>query len=278
MVDAVELAPTRSRAVPPDSKPAPDHGTTAPPQSTVAGGGFDGAVLPPGAWSGARTDASGRLVVLSFVGAAEFVDGDPCTANYEASVEESGAEVRIELRDARPLAPDGGLACALVGYVRTVTVELAEPLGTRTLFALGQARTVVDGSTLVAPQWVPDGWELTIESPGLPGMSPYWARTWSPPGVASADGGCAPNLPGITLFEGQTGLIVGAPAGEDLVLEGTHDVNGATATYEVDPTVGFAQLSWSVGDLGYVLRSSSCPGDSPVSLDVMLRFARELAP
>ena len=226
--------------------------------------------LVPGAWTGARTSRDGLSLALFFVGAAEYEQGQPCTMRYVPVVDETAAEVAVVMHGERPPEADDRTVCPAIGFERSVAVELAQPFGNRTLVALGQARGVLDGSTLAEPQWLPDGWDLGPESPGL--LDPdgtTWRRSWRPTGDTS----CALGTSGLALLEGAPDAVNRSSPPADQTVTGSHDINGATATETVQTNRNITRLTWTVGDRSYVLSSApACDGDEPPSLDIMLAF------
>lgn len=231
--------------------------------------------LVPGAWTGARTSRDGLSLSLFFVGAADYEPGQPCTMRYVPVIDETAAEVAVLIRGEHPpAAANDAMTCAAIGYEQSVTVDLAQPFGNRTLVVLGQARGVFDGSTLPEPQWMPDGWQPGPESPGL--LDPNgtsWRRSWRPAGDTS----CPLGTSGLALLEGPPDVVSRSNPPTDQTVTGSHDINGTTATETVQANRNIARLAWTVGDQSYVLSSApACDGDEPPSLDIMLAFARGL--
>jgi hypothetical protein len=231
--------------------------------------------LVPGAWNGARTSRDGLSVALFFVGAPDYEPGEPCTMRYVAVVNETDAEVDLAIRGEHPPATaDDAMMCAAMDYRRSLTVDLAQPFGNRTLVALGQARGVFDGSTLAEPQWLPDGWQADDEYPGPVGEDgSTWSRSWRPVG----DSSCPLGTSGLALLEGTPDAVSRSSPAFEQTVTGSHDINGTTATETVQANRNITWLAWTVGDRSYVLSSApACDGDTPPSLDTMLAFARGL--
>jgi hypothetical protein len=283
--DGDSLAPIGSSAettLTPTTLGAADHPATTEIANTVGstlvvseGGVVLGDVLPPGAWIGARTSDDGRSLVLFFVGAAEYEPDQPCTMRYLPVVEETETEVHVAMRGERPSTANGTIACTLEGYSRSVNVDFSNPVGDRTLVALGQPRGVFDGSTLARPQWIPEGWEQNSEFPGqLDEAGTTWMRSWTPT-VASGEGTCPLGESGLVLLEGTSGVVDRSiPPAEET---GTHDINGATATSSTQSNRNITRLAWTIDNRSYLLSSApACNGDQPPSLDIMLQFARSL--
>ncbi len=107
-----------------------------------------------GAGSGATLGPDGRTVSYGFTGGPDQ-QGD-CGAQYTASAKESAAAVVIEVRQLPPQqtqqtgprrADDGTvLVCNAMGYHRTVTVQLAAPLGGRVLLTADGAPVSITDS------------------------------------------------------------------------------------------------------------------------------------
>jgi hypothetical protein len=236
-------------------------------------------VLGPGAWQGARTTGDGFELLLFIVGGPDFDAADPCSVAYVPIVEEMGAEVRVRINGEYPPPTDPNQVCPSLGYLRTVQVPLENPFGTRTLVALGEARGVFDGSTLVQPTWIPEGWSAGLEGPGYPDprSSLSWSRSWAPPPAPNSGQSCTPSQSGFTLVEGPSDLVDRFPTESGETNVGDYDVNGATATYSTQVDHGIAWITWKSGDRGFVLKSSpACLGDQPAPLETMLQFARAL--
>jgi hypothetical protein len=105
------------------------------PTSAIWGGG-----LSPGpVGDGASVSADGRVLTFSFIGSPP--DG-PCGANYTGVVAESTHAVAVATQATPGRVQGGPNACPAIGAIRTVTVQLASPLG---------GRVVVDASGAVVP-------------------------------------------------------------------------------------------------------------------------------
>jgi len=117
-------------------------------------------------WDGARlARGDPERLTLYFVGAPPGPSDDPCARAYEATAEPTADKVTVTLRElpAPPLPP--GHACAAIGYARTATVELPEPLRDRPLVdgATGKQRPVIDAALLLTPSWLPTGYRFLRE-------------------------------------------------------------------------------------------------------------------
>lgn len=236
-------------------------------------------VLPPGAWTGARTSHDGRSMSLFFVGAADYEPGQSCTMRYVPTVEETDTEVHVAMHGEHPPAADAMTMCPAIGFPRSVTIDLAQPFGDRTLVALGQSQVVFDGSTLAEPQWLPDGWQPGPESPGPldPGTATSWIRSWQPPAPPPGETSCPHGASGLALLEGSADVVSRATPPVEQTGTGSHDINGTTATSSVQANRNITRLTWTTGNRSYLLSSApACDGDQPPSLDTMLNFARSL--
>jgi hypothetical protein len=86
----------------------------------------------------------------------------------------------VTLRElsAAPLPPGHG--CADVGYGRTISIELPEPLRDRLVLdgATGEQRPVIDAGLLLTPSWLPAGYRFVSERVEF-GID---SREWAPDG------------------------------------------------------------------------------------------------
>jgi hypothetical protein len=211
--------------------------------------------------------------LINLLGAAPFEAGDPCTAEYSATAEETAEQVSVVITGVRP---SGSFECRAVGYLRSVTLDLVEPLGERRLLALGQVRNVFDGADLATVGWMPASWMLRDE--GSAGMS-AWSRTWRPDRPTDQSEICTPGAPGLTLVEQPTG----APdpwqpePGSEPVSE--HDVNGATAVLSSVPDRNVSTLAWTIDGRSFELRTAQiCQGDPDVDVNTFITVARGITP
>ncbi|MFC8502256.1 hypothetical protein ACFUC1_07850 [Pedococcus sp. NPDC057267] len=78
----------------------------------------------------------GLQVVVSFSGVPDRPG--PCGADYRAQASETVDRVYIRVREYPHASPAGEVACPAIAQVRTTSVTLAQPLG---------SRAVVDGAT-----------------------------------------------------------------------------------------------------------------------------------
>jgi hypothetical protein len=81
-----------------------------------------------------------RQAFVRFIGAKEFAADDPCSAKYHGTTAIEGDELVIGIySESHPLPLPNGTACAGVGYLRSITLELAEPfMGVRVHDLWGQ--------------------------------------------------------------------------------------------------------------------------------------------
>ncbi|MBL7257543.1 hypothetical protein [Paractinoplanes lichenicola] len=102
--------------------------------------------IPHGAAAEAARPDGLRLTV-KFTGSREGAD-KPCGADYTAEAVESERAVAVLIQERPydgppPSVPAGSThACMLVGYMRTVTVTLSEPLGGRAVIEVQQGQPV----------------------------------------------------------------------------------------------------------------------------------------
>lgn len=261
------VTPLTASESPPPSDTVMTAVPTSDPGSTVTAG------LASGAWASARTSADGRQVLVQVIGAAPFKAGDPCTADYSATTQETPEQVTVEISGVRPSGID---ICPSIGYPRSLTIDLAEPLGDRRFIALGEVRDVFDGADLARVAWMPASWSIRDQGPvGISG----WQRTWSPDRPGSQNNRCTPSDPGLTLFEQPAD----APdpwqpeMGAELV--GEYEVNGAAAVLTSVLERNASTLSWTIDDRSFALRTAqACQGDPDVDLDTFLTIARNITP
>lgn len=143
------------------------------------------------AWNAARTSGDGRSILLVFTGGPDFDPADPCSYSYRADVDEADDAVTIGLvamaAPPRTLSSDGGpmSICPSLGYPRDLTVDLEEPVGDRQLIEArtGDTTPPFDGSTLVHPGWIPEGWVFRGEGAAFPegDTSQTWSQGWGAP-------------------------------------------------------------------------------------------------
>lgn len=254
--------------------------------TAVAGddGRWEPYVMPPGGPTGTRTSADGRSLLITFVGGAPYVDGQPCTIAYRAEViSSSGDEVGVRLFSNAPPPPDDEpWGCTDEGYSRSVEVDLDAPLGDRVVVEEDSQRrlNVFDGSLLTEPTWMPDGWSLRNEQAGYPDPETalYWERTWGPEPVPPTGDMCTPADGPISLTQGPSS----GPERDISHLEpvSIHDVGGATATYyEERPSAAHqVALAWESNGQEFLVGSGpSCFDEGAASLERLLQFARALA-
>lgn len=229
------------------------------------------------AWNAARTSVDGSAVVLIFTGGPEYDPSDPCTLGYRADVTETASSVTIGLVAIRPPASlDEGVGCAALGHPRRLQVQLAGPLAGRTLIErnTGAAQPVFDGSTLLEPAWLPDGWTFGGEGVAYPlaDVSQAWSRGWGPEGADPFT--CAPAF---SVVQGTASAIEQLPdvmgGGTEL---GRHDIAAATAVHTRNAERFAERLTWMTGDTAVAVLATTC-GPDPVDLDLLLQFARSLS-
>jgi hypothetical protein len=76
----------------------------------------------------AALSEDGRWVALEFTGGPEFDPDDPCSVEYEASVDIVHGELQIGLFAlAHPRPVPDGWGCEAMGHARRMVVELAAP-------------------------------------------------------------------------------------------------------------------------------------------------------
>lgn len=231
-------------------------------------------------WTGGRTNADGTELRLLFHGGPPFSEDDPCSIDYAGTEIESSTEIEIEVTARRPelFERDPDVVCPDVSYERVLTVELAAPVGDRTVSGFTPPHRLFDGALLVDLDGiVPNGWDITRDAPplGSGGTSHSWSRTWAlprPPNGANAP--CIPTPSPITLIEGPAELTDAEPGfasgtTEQVQIDATH-----VGTLISDSSATDLRLAWNDGDRGYVLSSGmGCQGDTPTDSEHLIDIA-----
>lgn len=201
-------------------------------------------------WDGARRD--GDRLTLYFTGARPLQADDPCSSAYTAVAEPTDDTMVVTLRPVAgpPLPPDGG--CEDIGYDRSVTVDLPEPLQGRPVVdgASGQQRTISDAAELLTPSWLPAGYHFSWEYVDSEIDTYIDTRQWVLDGQSDVR----------LLVEQGAVDEVGRPGFDPVVLD-KPTVRGAPAT--VWKTKGFDDLvcvSWAEGSAGHRVCASGTPG------------------
>ncbi|WP_375423045.1 hypothetical protein [uncultured Friedmanniella sp.] len=244
----------------------------------LAAGGLTGcsSVMSAGSIQGVRSDPDHQGLVVSYLGGG-------CDGPVRLKLKETPTRIDADL----VMGPGGGGTCAAVGYPRTVTARLAQPIGKRTIWSGGDEQIPFDGADLLVPTDLPQGFAAPSESGDGDGWSPdpeaavatsTWTTQWSPEKTAGAAGECRPTRGelAIRLGPGSTNRYLGSTK------VGTARIGAATASiYRLGSSrrpVGWAYV-WTRGRLGVELASSAtCRGDQPLDRTDLLRVARSLRP
>jgi hypothetical protein len=200
-------------------------------------------------WDGARL-VRGTLerLTLYFTGGPPGPPDQPCARAYQATATSSADRMTVTVRElpSAPLPPGHG--CAAVGYGRTVTIELPEPLRSRQVVdgATGEQRPVIDAALLLTPSWLPPGYRFVRE----------WVefgidfRTWAPD-----------RQQGVRLLvdQGDAGKL--ARPGLDPVVLARPVVRGVPATvWKTRLFDDSVCVSWAEGTMGHRVCTSGAPG------------------
>jgi hypothetical protein len=211
-------------------------------------------------WDGARlVRGDPDRLTLYFVGGPPGRSDEPCARAYQATAQPSSDRMTVTLRElpSPPLPPGHG--CALVGYGRTVTVELPEPLRGRPVVdgATGQERLVSDAALLLTPSWLPAGYRFVRERVELGIDRRSWGPEW--PDVR------------LEVEQGDAGKLTGP--GFDPVVLARPVVRGVPAM--VWKTRGFDDVvcvSWAEGSMGHRVCTSGAP-EKLLPVEVLVRVA-----
>jgi hypothetical protein len=212
-------------------------------------------------WDGARlVHGEPERLTLYFVGGPPGRPDDPCARAYAATAKPTGDRVTVTLRELPAPPPPPGHGCAAIGYGRSLTVALPEPLRGRPVVdgATGEQRLVSDAALLLTPSWLPVGYRFVRERVEL-GID---TREWAPEGRHDER---------LLVEQGDAGKL--ARLGFDPVVLARPVVRGMPAT--VWKTRGFDDLvcvSWAEGSVGHRVCSSGAPGRL-LPVEVLVRVA-----
>lgn len=127
-----------------------------------------------------------RQAFVHFTGAGEFSAGNPCSAKHDGTASIDGDELVIGIYAlAHPMPLPSGVGCDLIGYPRSITLDLPAPFTGNLVHDLHQQVLLLappDGLAVI--QGLPVGWELRDEETLGDSMTPRWMRTYAPPGDA----------------------------------------------------------------------------------------------
>ena len=186
-------------------------------------------------------------VTVTLVGAKAFDPTDPCSAHYFGWAGEVDGVLEIKVVNDTPRrAGATEPACDLVGYTRTITIDLARPYtGWRAKDLAGDMHFVSRPPGSVELTTLPAGWILQLERDVEESPTGRWQRTWTQGGS-----------PNVQSSKGKVDLYqaFGGPAdvtgGEEIrsVL-----VNGRGATLYRSARDGELVLVWRLGKDGLAL-------------------------
>lgn len=200
--------------------------------------------------------------MLYFTGAPPERADDPCSRSYEAVAEPTDDAMVVTLHPLVGPQPRGG--CPDIGYERSVTVDLPEPVRSRPIVDgfSGRRRSVSGAARLLQPSWLPPGSRLSHEYVESETDSYIDTREWT-----------TDRHPDQRLLVEQGAVDeVGRPGFDPVVLD-RPSVRGTAAT--VWKTRGFDDLvcvTWAEGAIGHRICSSGTPGEL-LPDDVLIRVA-----
>lgn len=199
-------------------------------------------------WDGARlVRGEPERLTLYFTGGPPGPPDEPCARAYQATAEPSGDRMTVTVRElpSAPLPPSHG--CADVGYGRTVTIELPEPLRGRPVLdgATGEQRAVIDAALLLTPSWLPAGYRFVRERVEF-GID---FREWAPDGPDER----------LLIDQGDADKL--ARPGFDPVVLARPVVRGVSATvWKTRLFDDSVCVSWAEGTMGHRVCTSGAPG------------------
>lgn len=130
LVDADTSVPAaESQGISPPESDGRESPTTRPVDAVYLG------VYTLGDVSVKSVEASANSPVLRvrFVGEPDYESGDSCSGYYETNVRETRERITITLELFAPPGATAGQLCRLVSGTHEMTIELAEPVGRRTV-------------------------------------------------------------------------------------------------------------------------------------------------
>ena len=208
----------------------------------------------------------GLSVRVTFVGSAEFDPANPCTHAYEARAMVAGDELQIGIfARPHPLDLPRNAACELIGYPRTLLVQLDEPFhGTSVRDLAGPLILLERPAGLYEISGLPQGWFLRSEE-SLPDSSTgRWSRMFSP---VAEPGPTDSSIQVIQAFGGPANTIGGDIQPPVLI-------NGVQATFYLHAPSGEMVLVWTIGDDGVALVGNL----RDFSTDEFVELARSVGP
>ena len=239
------------------------------------------APIEPGEWHryciagdpDTHVSMDGLDLSFRFVGGAEYVADDPCTQDYRVDLHETPTEVRAEIWTRTGMTTAQDYACLGIGYLRTATARLAQPLGARKVILDhdGGELDVSDTARIATAHWLPDGRHA---SPPAPFRDGGWEHVFE---GRNTPGDCGEDDALLVLYQGPPPLLdtLRAPGKAPV---STHTVHGVQAEYWLGGGFPTAQLRWSENGQDLMLTSDApCDDTEPVPLTTMLRIARHLS-
>lgn len=210
---------------------------------------------------GVRTDADSLVLVAAYIGGS--CDG-PARLRARETADAVVLSLEIERPPDRPPTRINGrivhYVCEAAGYPRTARVQLAAPLGKRTVVDAGttprggrnRRLTVVDGSHLLAPTALPSGYQLAVEMPSMQddGLTVTgWSRWWSvpvptppAPPAGATPSAAPPSPPSVLLTQGRR---LAPEPGMVWQEEKPVKVGSATARLYREPSSDWLVLRWT---------------------------------
>jgi len=216
---------------------------------------------------------------VSFTGAAPVTDPkDGCQFDYRAFAVERADEVAITVRSVYRPAHREPVACDSVGSGRTAEVKLRVPFGDRRLVdgANGDEVLVFDGSTLLEPSWLPDGWHALSEfGSGFGEPETSWSRAFGVNNDRLRD--CPKAADAVRVIQGTPAAVDRVNAQWQYPTVSMLEVRGHPAEFGVDARTQNTVLRWQEAGQQIVLDGASgCGGVPGLDLDTLTRIAQAL--
>jgi hypothetical protein len=202
------------------------------------------------AWEGVRLEpGEPERLTLYFIGGPDGAPVAPCSPAYEAIANPSGGVMTATVYELPSPTLPPGHGCAAIGYARSLTVELPEPLLGRPVVdgATGERRMVIDARTLLAPTYLPAGYRSVSDRV----EGDIHRRTWAPDGRPDRQPWLTVSLGALRVAQPYQPVVLAKPT-----------IRGAPAT--VSKTKGFDDgicATWVEGTTGHSVCTSGTPGE-----------------
>lgn len=219
---------------------------------------------------GLRTDPDGRGLWATYLGGA-------CDGPARLDVDEGADRVTVRVLVAGDADEGPGASCVAVGIPRTVHADLSAPLRRRSISDGARVVVPFDGSRLLQPQGLPEGFVVTQETGGYDESSRTagWTRSFGRPSSTELGAPCRSD-------PGSFSISVGGPRGEQPPFffrrTGTVAVPGGTGRlFEQPPSVRYLYFERQ-GTAVSITSALDCGGDKLLTPPQLAALAQSLVP